>query len=305
MRSEIKILKEILMNKKYIISLLLVAFSVLLSQSVIAQDSSHELSVYGGPGLGMLKAKTSNGVDNKSDGIGGIFGVGYTYHFTSGFALQTGLEYSTYNVKLSASALDGRYITFDNDVINEEFEYRYSLNGYNEKLKAGYLQIPIMLQCQMAIDDSKSFYISAGMKFGFAVTKSFESSLATLTTEGYYPDTEVIIAEDLPYLGFGKFENLSSDGDFELKTAYIAALETGMKWGLTEKMSLYTGVYFDYGLNNVNKTSGKSLVEYNSISPSTPTLNSVASSALSDSRYSVDKLNLMTLGVKVKLSFDL
>lgn len=293
------------MNKKYIISLLAIAAIFTMSRPVVGQNSLHELSLYGGLGQGILKAKTASGVEDKSAKFGQNFGVGYTYYISPSFALQTGLEYSTYNNELSISASQGSYEAIDNDAIGERFDFRYKLDGYQEKLKSGYLQIPVMIQYLTSIDDSKGFFVSAGMKLGFVISKSYDNSLSSLTTEGYYPDMDVALTEDFPDLGFGKYTNISSVGDFKLKTAFIASVETGVKWKLSEDMSLYTGVYFDYGLNNVNETGDKHLVEYNRKEPSNPILNSAALSIRLDSKQFVERINLMALGVKVKMSFAL
>lgn len=292
------------MKKKYKINLLAALFTSLICIPVIGQNSPHEFSVYGGTGLGILKAKASSIINDKDTRVGGVFGVGYTYYFNSQFGLQTGLEYSLYTNKFDILTLEGSYEAKDNDLTNETVDFQYKTNGYKETLKSGYLQIPVMAQYQKSFNDN-AFYLSAGMKIGFAVTKSFDNKLSNLSTKGYYSTTGVVVAEDSPDLGFGEYSNLSSDGSLKLKTAFIGSIETGMKWSLAQNMFLYTGVYFDYGFNDVNKGDKRHLIEYNQKSPDKPILNSATMSIQSDSKQLVEKMNLMALGVKVKLAFSL
>lgn len=50
-------------------------------------------------------------------------------------------------------------------------------------------------------------------------------------------------------MGFGTFENKTFKTEkLSLQTAVLLSAETGMKWKLNEALRLYSGIYFDYGL---------------------------------------------------------
>lgn len=268
-----------------------------------AQDSPHELSLHAGAGPATLATKAGTGVEVDGGQVGALFGVGYAYYFTPALALQTGIEYNRYSNKFALSALSGKYETRDNE--GDEVEFSYTSNEYSETVNSGYLQIPVMVQFLAGIDRKNSFYVSAGMKLGLALSSTFDNRLDNLTTEGYYPSLNVTISGDSPDLGFGNYSGLSSDGELTLNTAFIAAAETGMMWKLSPGMSLYTGAYLDWGLNNIYKGGDSHPVEYNRANPGEPLLNSLTSSSAEGTASFMEKINIMALGIKVRLAFNL
>ena len=83
-----------------------------------------------------------------------------------------------------------------------------------------------------------------------------------------------------------------------------------MKWKLSENIAVKTGVYVDYGVNNIYKEKpGNMFVSYNSLSPEKFVCKSVM-----DSRYTgtdgvaidfVDKVIPIAAGIKLSFVFDL
>jgi hypothetical protein len=75
------------------------------------------------------------------------------------------------------------------------------------------------------------------------------------------------------------------------------ALEAGLHFSLGETTGLYTGLFLDYGLNNIQKSNDKHIIEYQVSNASQFKYNSVLNSGM------VDKVNLMSVGIKVKIGF--
>ena len=73
------------------------------------------------------------------------------------------------------------------------------------------------------------------------------------------------------------------------------ALEAGARSCLTSTLSLFAGVYFDYGLNNSSKDSRNRFIKYDRDNPRDFSVNSVAS-------LESDPLRLMAVGLKLRLS---
>jgi hypothetical protein len=133
----------------------------------------------------------------------------------------------------------------------------------------------------------------AGVKIGLPLSCNYEASGGTITNEAYYPDYNNWLT-DQQFAGYGKFENVNSEGDPKYSISVAAALETGVKWNLGKILALYTGVYFDYGLTNIASKSDP-FVHYNNSNPAEFTVNSALASA-------GDKVNVMAVGVKLRLA---
>jgi outer membrane protein OmpA-like peptidoglycan-associated protein len=87
--------------------------------------------------------------------------------------------------------------------------------------------------------------------------------------------------------------------------AYLLALETGMKWTLQGKKSLYTGIYLDYGLNNISQ-SDQDLLNHDSNFPQKGYQYSSLLNAKSGSGVSLsDKVNPLSVGIKIRLGLGL
>ena len=288
--------------KKHIIQRLTIVFSILfISGNTYSQDIAHELSIFAGGGLSSLQNKTS--VLDKSNGYGATVGVGYTYYFTSNFGIQTGIEYSMYSAKLKSSSISGSYSTKDNE--GDALDYSFKAEGFEEKQETGFLQIPLMAQFQLPIGEANKFYIAAGGKIGLPIKKDYKHSFDKVTTQGYYPHLDPTI-DDIPEQGFGTFSSTETDKELKLKTSFILSAETGMKWYLTDNMVLYTGVYVDYGLNDIKKDelTGSVLVEYNKANPDIPISKSVTGLKQGNDAF-IEKINTFSAGVKIKLGFNL
>ena len=277
---------------RYSIIPLFILTAIVLCGNIHAQDSRSELSVYGGGGLSGLKYK----LDAGSPGMrfGGLAGIGYTWHFNATWGITTGVELAFYGGKCTFDNNFGGSYQAESGTSSQpgnDFTFEYSFKGYDEKQNATYIQIPVMAQFQKGM-----FYAAGGAKLGFPVSACYEVSASSLATSGYFP-AEGQTYNTLPDRGLGTYNSFSINDDLSSSVIVALALEAGAKWALSDKVNLYAGVYFDYGLNNIAKKSDVPMVEYSKEAAGKLIYHSAT--GLSDS------MKPLAVGLKLRISYSL
>jgi hypothetical protein len=207
------------------------------------------------------------------------------------------MHYAAFN----ADKLSVKYKVVDSE-FGDEFDFQSTFTGYEEKQVVTFLQIPAMAQYQGYVGQ-KMFYVAGGLKVAVPLISGYSYSSSKLVNTGTYSE-ENIVYDDLPFRGFGTFKGKNDDGDLNLKVAVLLALEGGMKFSINNALSLYLGVYVDYGVNNLRKSNGQRFVEYFEIPEKNSadyTVNSITQPAGSGSF--TDKINPVAIGLKVALTF--
>jgi len=287
-----------------------------LKISAVSAQFIHEVSVDAGIGSSTLLYKLSQGV--RSGGFGGDFGLGYTIFsarervtgtgkvFRELWGIHTGLGIGLYNAsadlnKISTVAKgldDGDIYVIDPKY--KKFDLHTTLNSYTEIQKTVFLNIPVMALFQI-----EQIYVMGGLKFGIPVSGKYSSKNATLTNTGYYTELDNS-AKDQEFAGYGTFKGKDFEGNLKRNAAVILAFEAGYKWFIADNLSVYTGLYFDCGLNNVIKSSPEKFINYNNQKPKDFTTNSVLSS-YTDSGKSItftDKTKIMAVGIKLRFAME-
>lgn len=232
------------MMRKYIYIIIASLFS---SVSIFSQDKKHETSVAIGGGLSTLDFSSTTG--NQKAKMGFNAGVGYTYYVNENWGLQSGLEFAAYNAKIS----DVNLLSCEPnrvDIDNDNYHYYSHVDGYAEKQKALYINIPVMAHFQTNAFSGTKYYASAGFKFGIPIKGEYEGKGDSFLNKGWYTERENWVSSQ-KFAGFGLFNDRSVKKDIDLKIAYMLSLETGLKWALPNNWNLYTGIYMDYGLNDI------------------------------------------------------
>lgn len=293
------------MIKKYI--LLAVAGIFSCSAALCQEQLKHEFSVWGAGGLSTLKVNSKIG--NNKNGAGTSFGIGYNYFVTEQWSVGSGLELSFYNARTTINSISDKYSSNDGEY---DFEFRTTVSDYKENQNATYLNIPLLAQFQMPVLGKNQFYAAGGFKLGIPVSKKYKIAKASMKNSGYYPlwnDKEELVLDTQEFMGFGSFKRNNIKRDLDLKVACLLSLEAGMKWKVGETTALYTGAYFDYGLNDINKSTNKRLVEYNKVNPEDFINNSILSSRYTTTDGKSEKLTKkvlpMALGLKVRFAFGI
>lgn len=238
----------------------------------------------------------SNQID-EALGFGGGLGVGYTYFLNSNWGIVTGLD-----LQYSSNRLGIQNQTFTNyevDSRTSAFEYRVSANGYKEKQDFVSLAIPVFLQYRTAFSPKTTAYINLGGKLLLPGKQNIDAKANTLALSGYYPDSNLEI-DDLPNHGFGTLTNWSDETKVSLKTAVLLSVETGLAFKFKEQ-TLYTGLYFDYGLNNMlSKDASENIVSY-----APQGIDLIQANSISTNYELVDKARYVSTGVQLKWGFSL
>jgi len=269
-------------------------------QTSISQRQRHEILLYGGGGLSTLKYDVSIG--KQTNGFGGQAGLGYSFLFAQKWRIRTGVEFSLYNSYFTLDNTNLSYMAIDAE--NSPFEFRCRIDNYREKQYLVMLQIPIMLQYQKGI--RHQFYAAAGGKLGIPLSVKYNSSKTTIYNSGYY-DFEEYEYTTQRFMGFGNFAG--SDGKLNFKTiAILASAEVGAKWIMGEGYKLYTGIYVDYGLNNMlnQPTVPLPFLDYDPSRPSDFAVNSIVESQYAQNnefKTFTNKTIPMAAGIKLLLAF--
>ena len=274
--------------------------------TVTFAQTRHELSIYGGGGLSSLNYKLHN-INN--DAItyrpGGMAGIGYTFYFSPRWGISTGIELTTYRSESDHYSLMDTYQSVDD--YKDSFDFSIQQKGYSEKQTATYLNIPLMLRFRAQANTG--FTAALGGKIGIPVKGEYEYSYNSLVTKAYYP-RENVSYEDLDFRGIGQFGGGSGKGDLEFDIAFMLAAEAGMNWSLGGKMYVYSGVYADYGLNNINQGDKRdTFLPYNAENPVDFRNNSILKSKYNhywdQDKAFTERVNPLALGIKVKLTYAL
>ena len=324
------------------LSVKLMALLFAMSALQVSAKNPYELSIYGGGGYSFCSYRLSSnttfypGFDGEqllqgeyfppsaglyavkgvsSNGGGGDLGVGFTGFMTPYIALHVGIGLGISNLNVKVDSL--KTATFDLDDKNNPYKYDlYSiLSDYREKRRTFSLSIPLMLQFQTIENPSgwgrrtnlsHGFYLKAGFKLNILLSNAYEMSIKDITNSGYYPNMENWVGSQ-KFAGFGnfKFNNTKKEniGFFQA----ILALEAGMKWSISNDMFVYTGAYFDYGLNDPAKnnrqpTSDFTLEKFKELESNNKNTSQVDLQDFTLLDFA-EKSHLMTIGLKVSLAF--
>jgi outer membrane protein OmpA-like peptidoglycan-associated protein len=209
----------------------------------------HEFSIYGGGGINALLYNKSEGYEKIE--LGEHFGLGYAFFISEKLSLMSGAEMAFYSaerkIKTRLKTSNGKDPEYDHD-----YELRSLQKNVEEKASAMFLQIPLMLQFS-----TSQFYAAAGGKIGIPLSASQNSFIGSMTNSRYYPFEDIEYGGDThKFLGLGTFEDVESEENISLNTAFFVSAETGLKWKLSETYRLYMGIYFDYGLTKLSEDYG-------------------------------------------------
>jgi len=239
--------------------------AAILTCSAAAQDfSRHEFSINVGGGASSFQTQPTVGKNLWS--WTGTAGLGYQFFFSQKWGIGTGANFAVYNGGISINNYNQQQAAI-NILTGNAFDFMVTSSNYKEPLQATMVTIPLMLQHQAKGD--KAPYAAIGVKAGIPVSGKSKQQ-GNFTTSGYYPNLNVTY-EDLPEYGFVTNQPFPDNKtNLSLKTAFMAAAEVGMRWRLNETTTLYSGVYIDYGLNDIldkEPANNTNLVVYQSNTP--------------------------------------
>jgi hypothetical protein len=265
-----------------------------------------EISVYVLGGFTQLRHGSAFTSESK---LGGGGGVSYASPISRHWDMIGGVELFYYSGTLKADTLSGSAFKMYNDGSRiEPWYYNSKIKGYTEQQHITYLQVPLMVRYRVRVFGNHKWYAAGGIKAGYSVITKYSNEIAQLSTSAYFPDTHQEFLPEMPNHGIGNFANQSSKGSMAFKTGNLSvALETGLRWSLSSKTSLYTGIFFDYGVWETGPRQSDTnlpLVSHDDTNDQL-ILNSILSSEnqFTGTTY-VDKLGVLAFGLKINLAFN-
>jgi outer membrane protein OmpA-like peptidoglycan-associated protein len=270
--------------------------AILMCSAVTAQEFTHEFSIHLGGGISSFQTRPTQG-DNLMK-LAGTTGIGYYYFFNPQWGIGAGLNFAVYKGGININKYEDTQKAI-NPATSHTFDFMVSTSVFKEIQQTTMITIPMMAQYQT--DGETAFFAAFGFKAGIPFSAKTRTK-GVYTTKGYYQILNVTY-EDLPEYGFVTDQPFPTNKtELGLKSpAFMLAGELGFKWRLKKKISLYTGVYLDYGLNNIlvkEKTNAASdnLVVYQENKPAQFAYNTAVNS------YARRVAPLAT-GITLRLSF--
>jgi outer membrane protein OmpA-like peptidoglycan-associated protein len=280
-------------------------------QSANPDFCRHEFLVWAGGGWSSLNTFPTYG--DRDYRFGGLLGFGYSYHFTEHWSILAGVELALYNMKMTVEDLTDRFTVQDPD--GDTMRYSTRINSYKEKQRLFSLNIPLQARYMTPVgSNGHLFYAALGFKLGIPLKTRYKSYDEDVVTYGYYPEWNQTLYEQTD-LGHGTWDASAKQEGLKLGLSYMGTAEAGIRWKLSNpKLNLYTGLWFDYGFNNMLKESGKTFLEYDypsgtgsSYTPHFKTNSVLSSQYTKDGKTDdyTDKVSTVALGIKVQLGVNL
>lgn len=232
--------------------------------------------------------------------FGGGLGLGYTYFLSTHWGVLAGIE-AQYNNNEFELYDNQKFYSYEIDDLGSAFEYKVAPKDYKETQYFLSFAIPIMVQYHSQLSNKTGVYLGIGGKFLIPSKLKTTASAEELALSGYYPDLNLEF-DNLPSRGYGILTNWKEDRSISLKTSVILSMEVGLTYKLKEGMQLYTGIYADYGLSDLqnNDKANKNLVAY-----SPEGIDRVQANGVLRTESVVDQSNYLSAGIQVKLGFTL
>lgn len=258
------------------------------------QEEKSEISLHAGGVFSSLDYDLQGGNINR--GSGGLLGVRYAHYFNPHWSLGLGVEYAAYKSTATLGTIRNSYNAADSE--GENFEFRYRAKNYREEQSARFVQIPLTVQYETEGVISQ-FYVSLGAKIALPISAEYQSFSSEISTSGYYAQYDAELF-DPKFAGFANFGRIASpEQELELKPAYIATIEFGLKQKAGNKSWIYIGFFLDYGLNDIydGETGSGQLVGYGERIPSQFSYDSLLKTG------AAENLKVMAFGVKLRYAF--
>lgn len=233
---------------------IILGLALLATVSLKAQQPGHFLHFNIGGGLNNLSYNLQNGTQKGQ--LGYTANAAYSYFFTNHLGLQTGVGIQSFN---GSSTLNLSTTAPAIDTDGDAFELGTAYTNWKEKQQTLFVDIPLLAQYRFTVGKNLRLIASAGAKVSIPVNTKYKTTDGQIVTTGFYPQWNVELSE-MPQHGFGTNAG-KYDGNYTLKTAYMAIADLGGLIKLSQKKDLYLGGYFNYGLNNVLTPDNQSVSE--------------------------------------------
>lgn len=225
--------------------------------SLFCQEIGHYLKLDGGAGINNLNFKVNRGLS--SPNLGNAFNLGYYYFFTPQFGFHTGFGIKIFNNTCKLNYGDTIPTV---DIEGKTFDFRIKYDNWIETQTLTALQIPIAFQFKQKLNSKIGINATLGLQVFTPLSSQFQTTGGSITTKGYYKETNVEL-HSIPAHDFLTSKNSQKGIISNINTSFCTYTALGISIKLIDKVDLYLGGYFEYGLNNSIEEGKLQVYEYN------------------------------------------
>jgi len=297
-------MKKVVSKKRNSAIILFLIFFALSSLQLLAQKAPQEFTVHAAGGIATYAFQPT--VKGPSLGYNSDFGLGFTGFFNRQLGVHVGAGFGFFNVKSKVATLKTVTTGLVDQINNLDYDLYTTLSGYTETHKSLYINIPVMFVFQTQQrqywswkqSPKASFYAMGGLKLLFLFNNQYDVGVESIYNAAYYTKLKNWAATQ-QFFGLGNFNNnnkgYSSSGKMDFGIMATFTVELGVKWRIDNNIAIYTGAFFDCGLNDPIKGNRRSYEEF------------IYEDNLKDNLTIMkfaNRSNLMTVGIKVRLAFS-
>lgn len=210
--------------------------------AIVCAAGAQELGVELDGGLQGMHYTLQNGKTKLLPGVS--LGLNYVFPLYQNIGLLTGVNMGVYRTQAKLQGpLAFAYPRVDD--AGAAFLYNVRFNGYEETQRTLAVTIPVLLHYHT--NGELQWWIDGGGKLFLPANTNIRVSAQQMTTSGYYPNDDLVIS-DLPKHGFGTVKDWKSNASAQLKPGAALSGGTGVSFGISSGVRLYSGIYVDYGL---------------------------------------------------------
>lgn len=231
---------------------IIIFMSLVISTLILAQENGNYLHFNIGGGQHNFSYLLKDGTQSAQSGY--TANIALSHFFTSSIGFQTGIGIQTFSA-LSTLNLTESTPAIDSD--GDSYIFKSNFKNWKENQQVLFIEIPLTGQFRYKFTDKLGLLLSAGAKISIPVNATYKTTEGEIVTSGFYPQYNIELT-DLPQHGFTTVTQ-NYAGKYSFNPAYTAIAELGGTYKLTEKIDLYAGAYFNYGLNNMLKPDTKML----------------------------------------------
>ena len=283
---------------KHKITTIIIISLALSSLQIYAKKPSKEFSLYGGSGFSFLFYQAPQSITS-SFGYNGDIGIGITGFVSQQCGFHIGAGVGLLNIKVKTGDLHN-FSSNLTDCNGYNFDLYTTLAGYSEIHKTLSVNVPVLFQFQTKMNQGwnwkksqkQCYYFMTGIKLHLLFNRIYKAQITRLDNAAYYPIADNWAATQT-FVGLGDFACKDADGIFSVGALAMFTFETGIKWRIHQNLYLYTGAYFDCGLNDPTKNYREPVSNY---------IDAEHLAALSLLSF-YNKSALMGIGIKLRLAF--
>ena len=234
--------------KKYISILLFLTLTIV----TFAQKNENALSFSLGGGQNQLSYKSTNGIEKA--GYGWSADLAYHFYFSTRVGIKAGMAIQSYS---SSTVLNFTEETPDIDSEADDYIFRAKFSNWQEQQQLLNIELPVAVLYLFPVSERFFLQTSVGVKICLPISSTYKKTGGSITTSAYYPKWNVELT-NLPQYGYDTFTN-TYKGTYNSTIGIAGIAEIGGQYKLTEKLNLYAGLYYNYGLNNMLESDDQKL----------------------------------------------